>query len=85
MTKDKAKPSIDKFLLDGVSNKYKLVIQTSRLVREKAKRDGKIKVIPETIMEALYEVANKESDRKEGSEERASKEENVQKKKPEEK
>lgn len=85
MRKDKAKPSLDKLLLNNVSNKYELVILASKLLKEKAKKDLKIKITPEIIMQALYEVANKDTDEKEISKGKTSKEESVQKKKPEEK
>ncbi len=85
MGKDKAKPSIDKLLLNNVSNKFELVVLASKLLKEKAKKDLKIKMTPETIIQALYEVANKDTEQKEISKGKASKEESVQKKKPEEK
>jgi DNA-directed RNA polymerase subunit K/omega len=85
MRKDKTKPSLDKLLLNNVSNKYELVILASKLLKEKAKKDLKIKITPEIIMQALYEVANKDTDEKEISKGKTSKEESVQKKKPEEK
>ena len=85
MAKDKAKPSLDKLLLDNVSNKYRLILLTSKLLKEKTKKDGKIKMTPETIIEALYEIASKDTGKKKISKEKASKEESVEKKKPEEK
>jgi len=85
MAKDKAKPSLDKLLLDNVANKYRLILLTSKLLKEKTKKDGKIKMTPETIIEALYEIASKDTGKKKISKEKASKEESVEKKKPEEK
>jgi hypothetical protein len=85
MEKDKTKPSLDKLLLNNVSNKYKLIVLTSKTLKDKTKKDGKIKMTPETIMQALYEVASKEVGEKEISKGKASKEESVQKKKSEEK
>jgi len=85
MGKDKAKPSLDKLLLDNVSNKYELILSASKLLREKAKKDGKIKMTPEVIVQVLYEVVGAEVDKKEISKGKGSKEESVQKKKPEEK
>ena len=85
MAKDKTKPSLDKLLLDNVSNKYKLILLTSKLLKEKTKKDGKIKMTPETIIETLYEVASKDTDQKKISKGKVSKEESVEKKKPEKK
>ena len=85
MGKDKSKPSLDKLLLDKVSNKYELILLTSKLLKEKAKKDGKIKMTPETIIEALYEMASKDTDQKKISKGKGSEEKSVQKKKPEEK
>ncbi|MFB0526867.1 MAG: hypothetical protein ACETVO_05305 [bacterium] len=85
MAKDKAKPSLDKLLLDNVFNKYKLIVLSSKLLKEKMKKDGKIKMTPETIIEALYDVASKEINEKKISKGKASKEESVEKKKAEEK
>ena len=85
MAKDKAKDSLDKLLLDNVSNKYKLIILTSKFLKEKRKKDGKIKITPETIIEALYEVASKDVEQKKTSKGKASKEESAGKKKPQEK
>lgn len=85
MAKDKAKASLDKLLLDNVSNKYRLILLTSKFLKEKTKKDGKIKMTPETIIEALYEVASKDVEQKKTSKGKASKEESVEKKKPEEK
>jgi len=85
MEKEKAKPSLDKLLLNNVSNKYKLVILASKVLKEKTKKDRKIKMTPEIIMHALYEVASKDTEQKEISKGKASKEESVQKKKSEEK
>jgi len=85
MEKDKAKPSLNKLLLNNVSNKYELVVLASKLLKEKAKKDLKIKMTPETIIQALYEVADKYTEQKEISKGKVSKEESVQKKKPEEK
>lgn len=84
MAKDKGKPSLDKLLLDNVSNKYKLIVLTSKLLKEKMKKDGKIKMTPETIMEALYEAASKDIDQKKISKGKASEEESAEEKKPEE-
>lgn len=84
MAKDKGKPSLDKLLLDNVSNKYKLILLTSKLLKEKMKKDGKIKMTPETIMEALYEAASKDIDQKKISKGKASEEESAEEKKPEE-
>jgi len=84
MEKDKAKPTLDKLLLNNASNKYKLIILASNLLKEKAKKDIRFKMTPETIMQALYEVAGKDTEQKEISKGKASKEESVQKKKPEE-
>lgn len=85
MEKDKAKPSLDELLLDNVSNKYRLIILASKLLKEKTKKDGKIKMIPETIIEVLYEMASKDTNQKKISKGKASKEESVEKKKPKEK
>ncbi|HUW22445.1 MAG TPA: hypothetical protein VMW39_00215 [bacterium] len=85
MEKDKAKPSLDELLLDNVSNKYRLIILASKLLKEKTKKDGKIKMTPETIIEVLYEMASKDTNQKKISKGKASKEESVEKKKPEEK
>lgn len=85
MEKDKAKPSLDKLLLDNVSNKYRLIILASKLLKEKIKKDGKTKMTPETIIEVLYEMASKDTNQKKISKGKASKEESVEKKKPEEK
>jgi len=84
MAKDKGKPSLDKLLLDNVSNKYKLILLTSKLLKEKMKKDGKIKMTPETIMEALYEAASKDIDQKKISKGKASEEESAEDKKPKE-
>jgi hypothetical protein len=84
MEKDKAKPTLDKLLLNNASNKYKLIILASNLLKEKAKKDIKFKMTPETIMQALYEVVIKDTEQKEILKGKASKEESVQKKKPEE-
>jgi hypothetical protein len=84
MAKDKGKPSLDKLLLDSVSNKYKLIVLTSKLLKEKMKKDGKIKMTPETIMEALYEAASKDMDQKKISKGKGSEEESAEEKKPEE-
>ncbi len=81
MAKDKAKASLEKLLLDDVSNKYKLILLTSKFLREKTKKDGKIKMTPETIKEALYEVASKDAEQKKTSKGKASKEESAEKKK----
>ena len=85
MEKDKAKPSLDKLLLDNVSNKYRLILLASKLLKEKIKKDGKTKMTPKTIIEVLYETASKDTNQKKISKGKASKEENVEKKKPEEK
>lgn len=85
MGKDKGKPSLDKLLLDNVSNKYELILLTSKLLKEKVKKDGKIKMTPETIVETLYEVVSKDIGRKEISKGKGSEEKSVQKKKSEEK
>lgn len=85
MEKDKAKPSLDELLLDNVSNKYRLILLASKLLKEKTKKDGKIKMVPETIIEVLYETANKDTNQKKISKGKASKEESVEKKKPKEK
>ena len=85
MGKDKAKAPLDKLLLDNVSNKYELILSASKLLREKTKKDGKIKMTPEVIVQVLYEVVGAEVDKKEISKGKGSKEESVQKKKPEEK
>lgn len=85
MGKDKTKPSLDKLLLDNVSNKYKLILLTSKLLKEKTKKDRKIKLTPETIIETLYEVASKDTDQKKILKGKASKEESVEKKKLEKK
>jgi len=82
MAKDKAKPSLDKLLLDNVSNKYRLILLTSKLLKEKTKKDGKIKLTPETIMEALYESASKDTGQKKISKGKASEEESAEEKKP---
>ncbi|MFQ5866396.1 MAG: hypothetical protein ACE5IT_00180 [bacterium] len=73
MGKDKAKPPLDKLLLDNVSNKYKLILLTSKLLKEKTKKDGKIKMTPERIVEALYEVASKDINRRGTTKGKASK------------
>jgi len=73
MGKDKAKPSLDKLLLDNVSNKYKLILLTSKLLKEKTKKDGKKKMTSERIVEALYEVASKDINRRGTSKGKASK------------
>ena len=73
MGKDKAKPPLDKLLLDNVSNKYKLILLTSKLLKEKTKKDGKKKMTPERIAEALYEVASKDINRRGTSKGKASK------------
>ena len=84
MGKDKAKPSLDELLLNNVSNKYKLILLASKLLKEKTKKGRKIKMIPETIMEVLYEMASKDTNhQKKISKGKASKEESVEKKKPE--
>jgi len=85
MEKDKAKVPLNKLLLNNVSNKYELVVLASKLLKDKTKKDLKIKMTPETIIQALYEVADKYTEQKEISKGKVSKEENVQKKKPEEK
>ncbi len=85
MGKDKSKGPLDKLLLDNVSNKYELILSASKVLREKAKKDGKIKITPELIVQALHEVVSKEAEVKEISKGKGSKEEDVRKKKPEEK
>jgi len=85
MAKEKSKVSVDKLLLDDVNNKYKLIISASRLIKEKTKKDGKTKVTPEMISNALYEVAIKETDKKEIARGKATTEESGGKKRPEEK
>jgi len=85
MAKDKTKPDLDKLLLNNATNKYRLIILASKVLKEKMKKDAKIKMTPETIMEALYEVAIKNAERKEISKGKVSQEESGQKKKPEEK
>lgn len=85
MGKDKAKVPLDKLLLDNASNKYELIILASKLLGEKVKKDGKIKMTPETIIDALYEVVSKDTGKKEISKGKGSKEEGVPKKKSEEK
>jgi len=85
MAKDKAKPSLDKLLLNNASNKYELIILTSKLLREKVKKDGKIKITPETVVEALYEVVSKDMGEKEISKGKGSEEKDVPKKKSKEK
>jgi len=84
MAKDKGKPSLDKLLLDNVSNKYMLILLTSKLLKEKMKKDGKIKMTPETIMEALYEAASKDIDQKKISKGKDKEEESAEEKKPKE-
>jgi len=85
MAKEKSKVSMDKLLLDDVNNKYKLIVSASKLIREKTKKDGKTKVTPETISDALYEVAIKEVDKKEIARGKVTTEESGGKKRPEEK
>lgn len=85
MEKDKAKPSLDELLLDNVSNKYKLILLTSKSLKEKIKKDRKTKMTPKTIIEALYEMASKDGNQKKISKGKAPKEKSVEKKKPKEK
>ncbi len=85
MEKDKAKPSLDELLLDNVSNKYRLILLASKLLKEKIKKDGKTKMTPETIIEVLYETAGKDTNQKKISKGKTPKEESVEKKKPKEK
>jgi len=84
MEKDKAKPPLDKLLLNNASNKYRLIILVSKILKEKVRKDIKFKMTPETIIQSLYEEVSKDTEDKEISKGKASKEESVQKKKPEE-